>query len=163
MVQRNKLVKVLFWLLALVVLAGCRAAKSQPDEAALFRKKHPDEARYYQVLCPAPQEVSMFLHRQYQQEMRGLLKGVQTRKDNPQQLESYLTEMREHYSNDSLFSSVPRSIEDQLKRGGKLYLLKSHQIEADDSRLVVLRDGQIVYCFPTAPALAIANSHSGLK
>lgn len=134
---------------ALVGLVGCETMKPKPDEAALFRRKHPAEAKFYRVLGPAPLDFSEFALQLQEQEMWSLLEGVEKRKQDTEELVKYIETMRTHYSDHSFLTSVPKEIEATLDGGGgSLFFFQYRQGKFSDSGLIVLRDGNPVFRYP---------------
>ena len=118
------------------------------DEAALFRVDHPDEARYYRIIEPYPLDFSVFLHRLELDELRKMLKGVEQRRYDKIGLEDFIRQMRTHYSDESIFTTVPRRISEALSQGGHIFFFMYSKRDYCDQGLVVLRDEKVIYRFP---------------
>ena len=128
--------------------APYHSARCCRDEAALYRAAHPDEARYYRILEPYPLDFSVFLHRLELEELRKMVKGVEQRRQDEVGLEDYVRQMRRYYSDESLFTSVPRDISEALSQGGDLFFFKYSKGDYCDQGLLVLRDEEVIYRLP---------------
>ncbi len=138
--------------LAAFIAAGCRTPR---DEAALFRRKNPEEAKHYEVLEPASLHVLRTHEHRALGYMRALVSGVERRKDRPEELEEYLRCVREKLAAlEQLVSSEYETIRKLLeKEGGTVYYYELRRMEEGDgetrivvdSGLTVIKDGRIVY------------------
>lgn len=138
--------------LTALLAAGCCTPR---EEAALFRRKNPEEAKHYEVLEPASLHVLLTYEHRSLRHLQALLSGVERRKDRPEELEKYLRSVRKKVAAleelvNSEYETIRKLVE---KEGGTVYYYELCRIEEDedetrvvvDSGLMVIKDGRIVY------------------
>lgn len=131
---------------------GCRTHR---DAAKWYAKRYPSEAKHYEFERASLEPLKL-IEESYIAIMEGLLKGVNMRMGDPEQLDGYvqrtrvrLQKIREQTRKDY------ETIESFLKTGGELYFYKRPQISSGEARagqkhsfetgLIVIRDGEVVY------------------
>ncbi|MBE0540442.1 MAG: hypothetical protein IH623_03565 [Verrucomicrobia bacterium] len=155
------LTKITLLALALSLNLGCQTTVYRIDEAALFRKKNPVEAKHYQSLIPVSPELLKDAGVMYQQIMQGFLSGVERRKDDPEALTKFIERHRKILSKmgNPFYDDDDGRIAEILSEGGTLYAFDYKRPLAGmfpgddkgtygDSGRLVLRHGRIIYRDP---------------
>lgn len=135
----------------MVFAAGCCTPR---DEAVLFRRKNAEEAAHYQVLEPASLSSLIHMESSYLGAMKGLIAGVEKRKDNPKELENYLRCVKQKVTACENLCGEYEAMKKRLENdGGALYYYESRRVErttdktsiVESSGFIIIKDGRIIY------------------
>jgi len=139
--------------IAVVLLAGTQKIVARYFEIDLFKLKHPNETKNYKLLACGSPEFAEWIESQYLVAINGIIRGVQKRKDNPEELDSYLKRVQCKIDK-SRITSFPewKRIKELCQKDGMLvyfdYRTRKYGVAYSDSGFLILKDGEIIYRWP---------------